>query len=375
MRFIFLFFIFNLIFTKLPCFAEGSNILLIGLTLNELTEKEREKLAEYTIMERPSLPAEKITKLAQQSSAEKVIVKQSSGLVYEYSPKGHLMRRLESQDIANFTYSTQMNPLNINSQYSQQSSNQNQSQIPPIKTQFPIFPQSSKYIQPPINCMQMSVYNSGGSTGNSTIKSSHMVLQPNLPFANNFPPNYPQPWVYQLNGGQMPTPTTNSAQFQRPFPGANISNNWYPGKSAYSYLPGEGDILPYPGITTTRKVIKELAGFAQNNAYPFWFDNYLTTSSNANSLLAGPNAGTNAGFPALEFNADTSSSAAVVGAQWFNSGIGIGATVIDAILSKKEIESRRRKANEQANGTANYVYPNNAYTVYPSLPYQPIPRN
>ncbi len=334
MRFIFLFFIF--IFSSLACLAEGPNVLLIGLSVNELTEQEREKLSEYTIMERPFLPAAKITKLAEQSAAEKVIVKQSSGLIYEYSSKGHLLKKLESQDISDFTYSDQMKPININNHsfqnsqnnFNNHSSNNNysQGQIPTIKSQIPIYSQSQ------------TIYNTG-----------------------------------QM---QMPTPNIDSAKFQRPFPGANISNNWYPGKSEYSYLPGDGDILPAPGITTTRKVIKELAGFAQNNAYPFWFDNYLTTSSNANSLLAGPNTGTNAGFPALEFSADTSSSAAVVGAQWFNSGIGIGATVLDAILSKREIESRRKQATEQANGTANYVYPNpTTYTVYPQMPYQPIPRN
>jgi hypothetical protein len=336
MRFIFLFFILNCVFLKLPCFAEGPNILLIGLSVNELAEDEREKLTEYTIMERPFLPAAKISKLAEQSSAQKVIVKQSSGLIYEYSSKGHLLKKLEGQDISNFAYNQQMKPININNQSFQNSQNNN--------------------------------FNNHSSNNN--------YAQSQIPIYSHSPsisPTISSPTIY--NGGQMPTPTIDPAKFQRPFPGANIYNNWYPGKSEYSYLPGEGDVLLPPGITTTRKVIKQLAGLAQNNAYPFWFDNYLTTSSNANSLLAGPNTGTNAGFPALEFSADTSSSAAVVGAQWFNSGIGIGATVLDAILSKRELELRRRQATEQANGTPNYVYPSQAYTVYPQMPYQPIPRN
>ena len=125
--------------------------------------------------------------------------------------------------------------------------------------------------------MKLAAYNLNDIPGFDDINgikdsSNNYYIQSQIPIYSQSPTIY--------NGGQMPTPTIDPAKFQRPFPGANISNNWYPGKSEYSYLPGEGDVLLPPGITTTRKVIKQLAGLAQNNAYPFWFDNYLTTSSN-----------------------------------------------------------------------------------------------
>ncbi len=320
---------------------ESSRVLMLGTTLNDLTESDRARFANYVVFERAYFPPDKMGDLIKQIKPSLVIIRQPSGGLYEYTPEGSLTRELSIQD-------PRQNLIN-----KQQMQNFNNPVSMGQVQQMPLMPP----MQMPVCCTPM-----------------YMPMQP---MQTNRPPmqmNYgggmaPNMQMMLPNGGPqtrlMPS-QMNMANVQRPFPGANVPTYLFPGKSEFSYLPGEGDVLPPPGISAARGFLKQAATIAQNNTFPLWFDSYLTTDTSTTTA-------SNAGFPTLRFSADTTSNAAVVGSQWMNTGIGLGAGLVDAYLDSVEIKARREAAHREALGTPYYYYPDYARTRYPSMPYQPLP--
>lgn len=389
--------------------GEGPNVLMFGATLNDLKPDERKDLTEYNVIERPFIAMDKMKDLIKQVNPSKIIIRQPSGGIYEYSPNGSLRRQLQMQDATQNaqdkqkkgigeprqinTYGGNMAGNSMNGRevmlnnspnpYIYGNSNQGQNTFPPYNA----IPMGPLPVNTPIPYRERLMFGPYGS--------KVPVSQPYLPPC---PPTMPQPMMspngYNQSQVFNPTPSgnfqrplppnlsigmgqgnnmlaSNNMNMQAPFPGANVPNYLYPGRSEYSYLPGEGEVLPKPGLSTGRQVVKQLASLAQNTAYPFWFDSYLTTDSNSLGSLTA-NTGTNAGFPALQFNANTTANSAIVLGQLFTTGLGVASTIADAGLDGVALRARRSEAVQQANGTPYYYYPDAAWSYYQALPYQPM---
>ncbi|MDX1919977.1 MAG: hypothetical protein SFU25_04490 [Candidatus Caenarcaniphilales bacterium] len=228
-------------------------------------------------------------------------------------------------------------------------------------------------MMPPQMNQPMPQMNNGqmNQMGGPQMMNMQMQGPPRMGGMNGMSGNPQQNFAVQPESVPPPNFMANNGQ---PFPGSGVPEYMYPGTSEYSYLPGEGDVYPRPGTSVARQALKQAAGLAQNMAYPFWFDNYLTTDSSAQAL-AGNSVGTNAGFPNLQFNADTTANASVVAGQWSQTGVGVGSLLLDSILDGRDIREQRQAAQALAAGTPYYYYPDSAYTSYPAMPYQPLPSN
>lgn len=362
-------------------------------------------------MERPFMMPDKVKELAKQTKAKKIVIKQPSGGIYEYSSNGTMMRQLQTTDSSKkqdekqknaggqpkqmpSSGQMQLNPnANFNgggmpmmSQYPtypmspmgqmQYPPGYQQPQMPPVMNQYPVMPytynggyvgpQPMRYppgyiLGPPRGAQMMP------PPAVMAVPSPNPIIQ-----MNNTRPNPMAPPVGPMSANYPPP--NQQENFSKPFPGENVPNYLYPGRAEFSYLPGEGEALPKPELTKTRQIIKQLAALAQFNAYPFWFDNYLNTNiTDEGALLQATDTGDITNFPTLQFSADSTAGPAVVGAQFASLGVGVGALVADGLLDKKTISERDRQAQAQANGTPYYYYPDNSYTYYQSLPYQPLP--
>lgn len=448
------------------------NVLLVGATLNDLNYEDRNRFKKYTIVERAYLKPENIKELVEECNPIAIVVKQSSGKIYEYSPSGEMIKEINTQstyqsqkeDESKFNIPNQMNkegnsqslqngmevPVQINGQmkigYPQNGNSaifqsNLQAQSMPTTNAFPngsfntgsnvlpqmqggvpffsAFPQAAMQRPPamgmpivyganpyarPSRMPMLGPYDGrtfglGGRYGyygnTASFGPPPMIMQqPTQNMNNPYPQQMGQGMQQQnfaippgafsqstfsrnpINGNSLPPPNV-LANSNQPFPGGSIPEYMYPGTSEYSYMPGEGDIAPSRGLSIGRQAIKQTAALAQNMTFPFWFDNYLTTDTSASNLLGnslgGAASGTNAGFPNLQFNADTTANASVVAGQWTQTGLGLGSLIADSILDKREIDARRQAARTQAAGTPYYNYPDSAYTSYPSMPYQPMP--
>jgi hypothetical protein len=337
--------------------AETPTVLMFGLELKDLDFAERQRFAHYTVLERSYMNPNMVKDIVKQAKPVSVIIRQPSGGAYEYSADGTLVKQVTLIDPRQNVIAEQRQGVN-NPQFMGQGSLGSMTlspgmQVPiqingqmqigypngQISTMQPVFGQQQT--PPPLVVKDMVNYGSG---------------------CPGCPPNLMQ------RPPQMASYNPNNSIVQ-PFPGANVPNNWYPGTSMYSYLPGEGDVLPPPAISTARQALKQAASAAQNNSYPFWFDSYLTTdTSNLNSINTSS-------IPSLQFSSNTTSNPAIVGGQWIGTGIGIGSTLLDTYLEGAELKARREGAMREAYGTPNYYYPDAAYTRYQSLPYQLLPNS
>lgn len=411
----FLVFALNFAFTLSNLAGEGPNVLLIGAELKDLEKNEREKLTHYTLVERPFMSADKVKDLVKQTKPAKVIIRQSSGGIYEYKPDGTLigevgfnnMKRQEFLDerqnkplnvpkkIKESNMPPQMNagmtyPVQINGQmtilpsgesnisaaqmrFQGNTEQMHQTEGMTGRSRMNNYPQTQRGYAPIMPQRRPMIYQnqqSGASMRNCSPGNQPMMAH------NNMPQSFPSeayrgvaPFQAGMNSPKRIVPPNISRNSQRPMPGENVPPYLFPGGAQYTYLPGEGDALPPPGYSLARQTLKQAATLVQNNAYPFWFDNYLTTDTS----FATSQAGTDAGFPNLRFNANSTANFAVVGSQLLGVGTGLAATVTDSLLEGAELKARREAAEAYARGTANYYYPDAARTSYPALPYQPIP--
>ncbi|MDJ0625642.1 MAG: hypothetical protein QNJ31_04655 [Candidatus Caenarcaniphilales bacterium] len=399
---------------ELQASTSSSNVLLLGVTLNDLSFEDAQRFSKHNVLERAFTSGDNVKDLVKQSRPIAVIIKQPSGGIYEYSPDGSLIKQLSQKSEMKKVMEMQRTsnlPTEIQNQgFTHRATNLPRSNAPPFMgQQFPNMPMRYPTTPPPMRPCTVC-----RPIGSSPLKKmpmfgpydiKHSYRSASVPIAmapmmipNSQPSSIQQP-AYNPQTPQnrqvltsfnqqrhsplnnrpnlVPPPSFSTRTMNAPFPGAEIPSNVFPGKSEYSYLPGEGDNDPPQGIAQSRQVLKQLAGLAQNNAYPFWFDNFLQTDANATQFLGnnvgGAAVGTNAGFPTLNFTADTTANAAVVGSQWTQTGVGIGSLLIDSFLEGREIQARRAARRADAAGSAYYYYPNNANTYYPSTPYQPIP--
>jgi len=160
------------------------------------------------------------------------------------------------------------------------------------------------------------------------------------------------------------------ASAEQPFPGANIPQYLYPGRSEYSYLPGEGynNTGAVNTISSGRLALRQFAGLVRNTTYPFWFESYLRTDNSLSNL----DTSADFDFPVGSFDTNTTVSPASVTGQWINTGVGVGSTLLDAFLEKRELEARVRQIQSHRRGIPYYYYPlKNPYTSSPPLNYQP----
>lgn len=316
---------------------EEAKVLMLGLELKDLVSEERARFTHYEILQRPYLSDKLTQDLVKQVRPSAVLIRQPSGHAYEYSSNGSLIRQISLQDSRQNMLADQQNkafyiPKLINSGMS---ALERSTQIPvQITGQMQIGGQLNNVHQ--FDSMRL-------------VNNAHFPIKPTMP-------NWPQ-----------------NSHHQQPFPGANVPIYLYPNKSEYSYLPGEGEFLPPPALSAFRQGIRQVSTLAQNTAYPFWFDSYLTTDANTLNNFGSTNSGSVAGFPTLQFNANTTANASVVASQWLGTGIGLGATVLDAALEGSELRSRREAAYRESLGTAYYQYPQYARTAYPSMPIRPLP--
>ncbi len=323
---------------------EENKVLLLGLELKDLAPEERSRFAHYTILERPYLSGNLAQELVQQVKPEAVLIRQPSGGIYEYTANGSLVKQVDMQDSRQRMLSEQQNksvnlPNFINSGMS-----------PMAGQSFPVQITGQMQIGGQVNNMQMQ-------------------MRP-----NSMPIKYAMPnWQNSHNQQSVYPNLQNTQNMQRPFPGANVPLYLYPNTSEYSYLPGEGEFLPPPALSAFRQAIKQTSTLAQNTAYPFWFDSYLTTDSSTLNNFGSTSSGSVAGFPTLQFNANTTANGAVVASQWLGTGIGLGATLLDSALEGASLRSRRESAYRDSLGTAYYQYPQYARTSYPAMPNQPLP--
>ena len=383
--------LFMLLSSLMVAAGNGPNVLMFGLTINELSPDERKQLTEYNVIERPFISTDKMSALIKQASPVKVIIRQPSGGVYEYSPEGHLLRSVEMYDTkqaamdkqryCNGNPSTpgQGNEANKSKDNAESNKKPDGNKDAPVMINSPAVYVYGGQVMPQfppgmmnMNCMPFAGY-------------GYLPCVPATPFPPpQFRPMGPpppsfnsRPPIYRMN---QQTPGLNGASgqmrmannIQAPFPGGEVPNYLYPGRSEYSYLPGEGEVRPKPELPQSRRIIKQLAGMAQNLTYPFWFDNYLVTDSSTLNALSS-NTGTNAGFPPLSFSADTTANTATVLGQWLSTGIGVGANIIDTWLDGVYLRRNRETVRRQAEGTPYYYYPDAAWSYYQALPYQPLP--
>ncbi len=347
--------------------SEKPNILLIGVELKDLQFKDRQKFKDYNPIARPYMPANLVQELVKQAKPEVVLMRQPSGGVYQYSSDGMLVSSIELED----SRVTQM-----------AEKQQGMSALPRRVDQFPIaepkFVPGQVVMAFPIYCPNRAWMRMANPYPNSTGQATQPMaysMQQQMPPAQNY-----QMLANNMQMQSMPqvypkyvAPQSNASTIQRPFPGANVPNYLYPGKSEYSYLPGEGTPRAPIATSVARQALKQAATLVQNTSYPFWFDSYLTTNSDLSSLSSA--SGTNAGFPTLQFNSNTTASGSVVASQWLGTGVGLGASLLDSALESAQIRRQAAAADRDANGTMNYYYPGSASTYYPSTPYQPLPTN
>ena len=345
---------------------DAPKVLFVGFELEDLALQERNRFANYKIIVRPHLPGEMVKTIVQQVQPKAVLIKQSSGKIYEYSSNGTLMKEIASQNSQYKFFERQQNHL----------------------TNLP------QTIQ--------SIPQTGFTQKNTTSLASHYSLpQPNTHQHNSIPvqingqmtfPANQHSWQVQpqtLINQHYPKQTLKTQTIQaqtyphfvapqlqpssqyKPFPGAEVPTAWHPGNS-YSYLPGEGEYLPPPGSSLGRQALRQLSGLAQNISYPFWFDSYLTTNTNTLNGFS-TDVGTNGGFPSLQFDANTTANANVVAGQFIGTTLGLGATTLNALLDGRDLKERRQRAYQDSLGTPYYQYPEYAYSRYPAIPYRPVP--
>ena len=134
----------------------------------------------------------------------------------------------------------------------------------------------------------------------------------------------------------------NKNNRDQPLPGENIPRNLFIGESRYSYLFGEGKNIPPSEPNAFRKSVSEFAGIAQNNSYPFWYETDLRTNTNLNAIYGNINKNGEYEFPKMSFKSNATSDTKTVVTQWASSGLGVGATVLDAWLDKKELNQQKK---------------------------------
>ncbi len=414
----------------LPALAQKKMVLLIGTELQNLAKSERARFEGYEFITRPALQSDAVKLLVQQTSPDTVIIRQSSGGIYEYSADGILLKKLETSDIRaeaiaaeksqvpNY-YAEDRSKQSKQTQQTQQRRD-NQQQQQPYQPNFPPYQaqqaernqqQYQEYMQQQgsqqqINYHFMMQRDPNPQRRQFSPQNQAPYYYPNQPqmaipqqggYPQN-PNNQGPPYFFPLSQQQQPQGLAqgqaNSMNMnyqqeavplnqmgneadnysnERPFPGGNFPNEAFPGESRYSYLAGEGDNRQADRLSLTRTALKQGFGLAQNNTYPFWFNSFFTTNA---ALQAGfaPGAASVNSFPAIQFDSRSTASAAVVANQWLGAGIGLGSVLVDAELEKRQLEFRRREAEKDSLGAAYYRFPDQARSFSAPLPYAPLPR-
>lgn len=241
------------------------NILLIGLELEDLEEKDRWELHDYYIVERKSMSLDKANSLREELKAKYTLVLTETGQIYKYNKTGALENILKRQ------------------------------------------------------CR------------NCTEHYSNRSLSANLPF-----------------------------------PGDNVPEYVFPGTSEFSYLFGEGRNPPKRVYSNARRTLKELSGTHQNNnIYPFWRENNLQADrlpSDYSSLSQSND---------FRTSSDAVRDIVSIGSQWGSYTLGVGSTVLDAMIDKRELDNKRAWERHYRHGTPEYIYPNRAETYTQPVPSQP----
>lgn len=240
-------------------------VLLIGLELKDLQDKDSWELQQYRVIERKSMSLKKINSLRQELRAKYTLVLTETGQVYKYNSAGALENILDRKC------------LNCDEHYGNRS------------------------------------------------------LSANLPF-----------------------------------PGDNVPDYVFPGTSQFSYLFGEGRNPPKRVYSNARRTLKEFSGTHQNNnIYPFWRENYLQADrlpSDYSSLSSSND---------FRTSSDTVRDIVSIGTQWGSYSLGVGATFLDALIDKRELDNKRAWERHYRHGTPEYVYPNRAETYTQPVPSQP----
>jgi hypothetical protein len=76
--------------------THNANVLFIGVELEDLTEKDRERYIKYRILERSYQGADEVKKLVKQARPVAIVIKQPSGTMYEYAPDGTMIKTVKS---------------------------------------------------------------------------------------------------------------------------------------------------------------------------------------------------------------------------------------------------------------------------------------
>jgi hypothetical protein len=361
--------------------THNANVLFIGVELEDLTEKDRERYIKYRILERSYQGADEVKKLVKQARPVAIVIKQPSGTMYEYAPDGTMIKTVKSAKEAKKEEEKKKKEEQI----------QQAGDIDSFNVPTKVFSGGFSALSPSTGCSTgalVSPYFPMPQPCPETMTQGSVFGA--IPFPMPVMMGMVDPNMMNSSANSMSGGTSLSGQMNgsmsgnninyvspdntsKPFPGANVSESLYPGTAEYSFLPGEGDFLAPPGISLGRQTLKQLTSLVQQNAYPFWFDNQLTTDTSVINSLGGSNTSFSGGFPTLQINSNTTANAAVVGSQLLGNGVGIGATVFDAVLEGRELKARRAYADAYANGTPYYQYPQQSRTYYSAMRYQPYP--